>query len=330
MWNHEYTIIGEMCSEVNNTSSQSSSLSFHTKGSSLWIVVYWYNGFTSLNARVSVKVSKCQGIYLNLCSYHHYCRFASQELYDSFMKAVIGHTKLSFSDCYNEYFTQTFELPPGECVVLILSDKMVPYQALDKYQFFLQSVCEMFLYSTSGKNQNSDVSGSLGEGSYVEVVGSQDLINSKHKIWNNILKYRHVMEFTQVKFIKEFLQHSLDKVNALLVKFYSRHMKNQVNILLSSVQKKPRKVQYELATYQPGLAISDIILMVVGLQYKFQYNIQYGFDWMLSIDTNLKLDSLQGKSLCTFNFHRTSTFNFYHITPSFSAFVGKSLHIYYT
>ena len=74
MWNHQYTTIGEMCSEVNNTSSQSSSLSFHTRDSFLWIVVYWYNGFTSLNATLSVDVSKCQGIYMNLCSYHHYCR----------------------------------------------------------------------------------------------------------------------------------------------------------------------------------------------------------------------------------------------------------------
>ena len=51
--------IDEICSEVNNTSSQPSSLSFHTRGPFLWIVVYWYNGFTSLIATVSVSVSKC-------------------------------------------------------------------------------------------------------------------------------------------------------------------------------------------------------------------------------------------------------------------------------
>ena len=146
-----FTTIDEICSEVNNTSSQPSSLNFYTRGSTLWIVVYWYNGFTSLNATVSVSVSKCQGIYLNLCSYHHYCRDAYEGLFGRFLTEVIGQTKLIFYDCHNEHFKQKFSLKPNKCFVLILSDKMVPYQALNRYQFFMKSVCEINLYSTPGK-----------------------------------------------------------------------------------------------------------------------------------------------------------------------------------
>ena len=137
----------------------------------------------------------------------------------------------------------------------------------------------MILYSTSGKNQISDIDGSLAEGNYVEVVGYKECFTSKHKMWNKILEYRPVVEFTQVKLIKTFKQHSLGKVNTLLVKFYTRHIKSQVNILLSGVQKKVQKVQYALTTHILGSAISDAML-AVGLQY----DNQYGLDWILSID----------------------------------------------
>ena len=280
--------------------------------------MYWYNGFTSLNATVSVSVSKCQGIYLNLCSYHYYCRLATEGLYYRVLKEVIGQTTLIFSDCRNDHFTQFFSLQPKKCFVLILSDKMVPYQAFNRYQFFMKSVCEIFLSSTPEKNQISDIYGSLGEGNYVEVVGYKDCFTSKHRMWNKILEYKPVVEFTQVKLTKRFQQHSLGKIDTVMVKFYSRHMKNQMNILLSGVQKEAQKVQYALATYQPGLAISDIML-AVGLQY----SIQYGLDWILGIDTNVKVDYLHRSLLCTLSFHRTSGFIFTSISTPFLVFVGK-------
>ena len=318
MWKHHYTTIGEKCSEVKNISSQSSSLSFHTRGSFLWIAVYWYNGFTSLNATVSVNVSKCQGIYMNLCSYHHYCRGLNEGLDGRFLKSVIGQKKLKFNDCHNQHFKQTFKLQPKECFVLILSDKMFPYQAFNRYKLFMKSVCEIYLYSTPGKNKISDIYGSLGEGNYVEIVGYKDYFISKHNMWKKILKYRTAVKFTQVKFIKRFQQHSLGKVHTVVVKFYSRHMKNQLNILLSEVPKGAKKIQYALTTHKPGLAISDI-MFAVGLQY----DIQYGLDWIISIDSTLKLDFLQRRALCTFNFHRTSAFIFSSISTPFLALVGK-------
>ena len=318
MNSYHFTAIAEICSKVNNTSSESSLLSFHTRGSSLWIVVYWYNGFTSLNGTISVSVSKCQGIYLNLCSYHHYCRGANEGLFGRFLKEVIGQTKLIFYDCYNEHFKQTFGLQTSECFVLILSDIMVPNQTFNRYQFFMKSVCEINLFSTPGRNQISDIYGSLAEGNYMEVVGYKDCFTSKHRMWNKILKYKPVVEFTQVKLIKRFQLNSLGEINTVTVKFYSRYMKNQVNILLSGVQKEAQQVQYALATHQPGLAISDIML-AVGMQY----NIQYGLDWILNIDTNVKLDLLDRSLLCTFNFHRTSGFIFTSISAPFMVYVGK-------
>ena len=146
----------------------------------------------------------------------------------------------------------------------------------------------------------------------------KDDLTSKHQMWNKILEYKPVVEFTQVKLTKRFQQHSLGECNTVLVKFYSRHMKNQVNILLNGVQKEAQQIQYGLTKYQPGLAISDIML-TVGLQY----NVQYGLDWILSIDTNVKLDFLDRSLLCTFNFHRTSYLIFTSFSRPFMVYVGK-------
>ena len=152
----------------------------------------------------------------------------------------------------------------------------------------------------------------------MEVVGYKDCLTSKHRMWNKILEYKPVVKFTQVKLTKRFQQHSLGKIDTVMVKFYSRHMKNQVNILLSGVQKEAQKVQYALATYQHGLAISDSMLA-----FGLQYSIQYGLDWILSIDTNVKLDYLHRSLLCTLSFHRTSGFIFTSISTPFLVFAGK-------
>ena len=77
-------------------------------------------------------------------------------------------------------------------------------------------------------------------------------------------------------------------------------------------------MQYALATYQHGLAISDSMLA-----FGLQYSIQYGLDWILSIDTNVKLDYLHRSLLCTLSFHRTSGFIFTSISTPFLVFAGK-------
>ena len=62
MWEDSYSTIDELCSEF-KTYSDASVTSYYTRGSPLYLVLYWYMGYTSINATVLVNVTKCKAVF---------------------------------------------------------------------------------------------------------------------------------------------------------------------------------------------------------------------------------------------------------------------------
>ena len=122
MWQNGYLTIDELCSEF-KTPSESLVTSYYTRGSSLYMVLYWYKGYTFINATISVNISKCPAVYLNICKYHKYCADETLANFNDYIYSTIHHTRLQFGNCGNYQNILHFRLPPQECVVFILFDK---------------------------------------------------------------------------------------------------------------------------------------------------------------------------------------------------------------
>ena len=179
MWEDSYSTIDELCSEF-KTHSDASVTRYYTRGSPLYLVLYWYMGYTSINATVLVNVTKCKAVFLNICKYYHYCINEPFHKLSDYMYNVTHHTKLRFMDCDNYQNRQTFCLPPRECVVLVFFDKFDLFQRLSSYE--LLKICKFTLSSTWGKNKIHYIDAFLGDGNYLEGVGHMDCFSSKHPV----------------------------------------------------------------------------------------------------------------------------------------------------
>ena len=280
--------------------------------------MYWYKGYTFINATVHVNVTKCQAVYLNICKYHHYCKEETVANFDEYMYNVTYQTRLRFGDCFNHQNRLDFHLSPRECVVLVLFDKSDLLQTLNSYE--LLNSCELTLSSIWGENKIHYIDGFLEDGNYLEGVGHKDCFSSKHPICNTMLFDKSVHEFHHLKFINKFKQHLSDEIDIALVKINNRQAKNLVNIMLIGLNGKKEKNQYRLTAHQPGLEISYLMFRVA-----LSTTWSLGLDWILSIDKNMTIGPQHKYGVCSFTVQRGLGVIFHHLRKSFLVLTGKSL-----
>ena len=335
-WKDNFRSIDEMCLEF-NISSQSLMPTFHTRGSSLWIALYWYEGFTSITAAISVSASKCQGVYLNICKYHQHCmvynfnKTIDYKDYNEdnlnkikhFINEVTHGTKLHFYDCHSLNQKQRFKLPGRECVILILSDK------LDHFEY-LNRVCKITLSTERASDERHEtvkkipyIDGFLGEGNYIEIVGHKSCFFSKQSMYNQMFNDRIISEYHHMKFVKRFKQHLSSEIDTVRMKINFRQYRNQVNIMLIGLSKKRIDIQYALIAYKPNVTTSDVLLGVT-----LQLGYAMGLDLMLSADRNLQINPKDGHILCSITIQRVVTLYLAFFTTYTNLFyidTGKSL-----
>ena len=135
--------------------------SYYTRGKSLYIVLYWYKDYSFITARVSLNVTKCKAVYLNICKYHQYCtgNFSSKD-FKAYMDDITHKTNLKFGDCDGFLEKLTFKFKSRECVILVLFDKFDLWQTLDSYE--LLNTCNFTLSSTWGENKIPFIDGFPG------------------------------------------------------------------------------------------------------------------------------------------------------------------------
>ena len=296
-WNYRHATIDEICSEY-KTSSETSMTSYYTRGKSLYIALYWYKNYSFITATVSLNVTKCKAVYLNICEYHHYCtgNFSSDD-FKAYMSNIARKTSLKFGDCDGFLKTLTFEFKSRECVILVLFDEFDLLETLDSYELF--NTCNFTLSSTWGENKIPYIDGFLGDGNYLEVVGHKNCFSSKHPMCNTIFKDRSGSEFHQKLFTKNFKQYLSEDIDVVLVKINSRQTKNLVNIMLIGLNGTRERKQYGLTAHQPGLKMSDLMFCVA-----LSTTWSLGLDWILSIDKNITIGSQHRNTLCHFTLER--------------------------
>ena len=288
----------EICSDI-NSSLHSSMLNFHTRGSSVYMVLYWYKGYTNINATVNVSVTKCIAVYLNICEYHQKCRNTSvvNAWYSKFMFTVGYHTDLAYSGCGNDKYREHFGLPTGQCIVLILMNKMTSSSSkIDIYKFFMTDMCVINLYQGYQQTKINYINGVLEKGSYVEIVGRKDCFSSKQPMCNNILIKRSALEYYHYKLTNRFEQHFTNGILQISIKFNSFEIGNQVNIMLTGMKGRGEEEFYALTSHPITDTISTTLLDAITPYY----GSVFGVDWMLSIDRNVQLGPQYKTTKCTF------------------------------
>ena len=295
----QYLTIDELCSDINSSLHSSSMLNFHTRGSSLYMVLYWYNDYTDINATVYVNISKCKAVYLNICEYHQNCRKTNfiNDWYRNFMYTVGHHIDLSYSGCGNAKYREYFGLPTGQCVVLVLMNKMASSSKIDIYKFFMTGICEINLYHGSGQSNINYINGFLENRSYIEILGRKDCFSSKQPICNKILIKKSGLEYYYYTFTNRFKQHFTNGILQASIKFNSFERRNQVNILLSGMKDRGQlEVHYALVSHPITDAISNTLLDAITSYY----GSHIGVDWMFSIKENVQLGPQYKVTKCTF------------------------------
>ena len=296
IWEFPYSTIDELCAEF-QTPSEASRTSYYTRRSLLYVVLYWYKGYTSITATVAVNATKCQAVYINICKYHKYCTNGTISNYNDYIHRTIHHTRLQLGDCTDYQNKLPFTLPPGECVFIVLFDKFDLLQTLHNYE--LLTTCEFTLSSRWGKNKIHYIDGFLDGKNYIEAVGHKDCFSSKYPMCNTVFNDKNVHEFHQLKFINKFKQYLTDEIDIISIKINSRESKNLVNIMLLGLSGRKEKKQYGLTAYQPGLKISDLMFRAALSTSWF-----LGLDWILSIDRNISLGPHHRNVVCSFTIER--------------------------
>ena len=109
IWDNNFLTIDELCSGF-KTHSGTSLSSYYTRGFSLFLVLYWYKSYTFITATISVNITKCPAVHLNICKYYHYCNNETPDMFYHFMNTVTHNTRLSFDNCHDHQITIGFDL----------------------------------------------------------------------------------------------------------------------------------------------------------------------------------------------------------------------------
>ena len=296
IWDNNFLAIDVLCSDF-KTHSGTSLSSYYTRGSSLFLVLYWYKSYTLITATILVNITKCPAVHLNICKYYHYCSYETPEMFYHFMKTVTHNSRLKFNNCYDHLLRIGFDLPQGECVFLVLFDKFNPFKELNSYK--LLNTCKFILSSKWGKNKINYIDGFLGDRNFLETVAHKDCFSSNHPMCHTILNDQNVQEFHKIKFINKFKQYLTDEIDIALVEINSRQTRSLVNILLLGLSRRRKKKQYGLTAHQPGLKISDLMFSVA-----LSTSWALGLDWILSIDRNITLGPQHRNAVSCFTIQR--------------------------
>ena len=89
--------------------------SFYTKNQDLWIVLYWYHGYSTISATLTVTTTKCKDVQLDIC-YYNSCLMKHFHCFDYFDR-VTESTNFTIEES-----GQVSTSVEKNCVVLMVKD----------------------------------------------------------------------------------------------------------------------------------------------------------------------------------------------------------------
>ena len=138
--------ISEFCYTLNSP-SHLSMRSFYTSGNMLYLIMYWYKGYSTISAVLSVSVTKCQAIQVDACSFTENCIFLTVK-WNPYLKGITKNTNMTLTMQHHSKAVK-FSLPEKNCVVLMVASWEDHLTHID-LQFMFKARCQLTLLSEPG------------------------------------------------------------------------------------------------------------------------------------------------------------------------------------
>ena len=135
--------------------------SFYTKNHDLWIILYWYEGYSTISATITAITTKCKGVKFDVY-YYNSCKMCN------------GYLERVYHSIFFSWRTSRVSLEK-ECVVLMVKD----WEGLDTYKTgtWFKGTCGIRI--NSDKFEISRVQARLHGGSRVRALLPKDVSSEK-------------------------------------------------------------------------------------------------------------------------------------------------------
>ena len=296
IWDKGYRVIDQICSGF-NASVDFPESGFQTKGPSLVITLFWYKGYSSLISTLSVTITECKTVDIDICTYVINCILETSKC-STYLEQVTRHTMFKLSRGRSEMTRPVlyFSLPHNYCIFLTLT---APFRFLKNLFLF----CEIAIVSKLGEDKINYIDGFIGKANVAEVVGQKDCLTSKHLICKRLSNGRNIPKFHVLKYLNRFKVYSgeiFQEINVVFVKMnYRIENRRWVNIMLRGSKEERHRTEYGVSVYTPGRYFSVHLLEPV---LEFRYML--GTDWLLNINSDKKLGPKDKSILCYFALHK--------------------------
>ena len=217
--------------------------SIYSERSQLWMILYWYKEYNTINARVSLSTTKCRFVIFDPCEFVSSC-FSIGANCPSHLEKVTKNTKLNFERTQSWEPEVVFSLPHGECVVLIV--RLSSGRSLSllevKYHTFPFCLCCVSIISEPGKNQIRSVRGKLLFNRKHKITSFIKVVGTKLCLFKNCERIFGGEEIRNYKLLKKrgyiWIQEQFQEIHGLKVQIIWESWKiNWLEVVLTALQR---------------------------------------------------------------------------------------------
>ena len=273
MWNGLYSTITEFCPEF-DAPRNIIKRRFYTSSNWLWIVLYWYHGYSNITATVTATTTKCKGVNLDVCYLAYSMKNYKSSLY---FKRVTQSINLTLIKLGNVVFFSLKE----ECMVLMVMD----WESMDfKYE---RDFCEIILSPLSDNITITHIDYGLHSTSKIHIASSVQKFSTEYQNNDEVIDEEKLSEFKSITINNQGIKglemlHAFKnyKIRGIFFKLhFARRKIDWINMMVQ--HSKYTNTKYAVTKHSLNVELSPLMLTVHRSVDMF------GTDTLLNIDTKM-------------------------------------------
>ena len=276
----EFFEMVDFCPEFDASTNQLMR-SFYTKNQYLCIVLYWYHGYSTISATLTVTTTKCKGVKVDLC-YYNLCLYKYRHCIDYF-DTITKSTNLTIEKSGQVSFSME-----KACVVLMVKDWKGLYLVRSSDWEF--GFCFILLKPSPGESTILHAAARLYKESKIKFTGTTHQQFAERKP-STIIPGTEISISNKVK--------NNEIVSLFITMCWARRRHEYVNIVIHTLNNL-KYLKYISTTYSPGTWVWSLPMIIL---HESKY--MTGTDRLLTIVTNMTLSTSYGKVLCHIRTERT-------------------------
>ena len=262
------------------------SRSFHTKHQLLWVVLYWYKGYSTITTEIIISATTCKGVKIDVCSYESKCSRVLPTGVDTslcipYLSSITKFTNLKLTTLYDKLKTVLyFSLPEDQCVTLMLV-KWIHSPLWDFFSTVSHNPhCSLILTTTGSGSEITKIDGAFDKISYMKIGGPKNVLLPNKEIAHNDISEFHVFTLRNMASSENSKIKEIKGVHVFFHKQRSRNDWSNIH-LLGVARKEKLQKDYFVRNIQPYNQPSGVLLQLMNSNRKDEF----GLDLM--VDTGL-------------------------------------------